>query len=496
MNPGIGSIWLGFRQTAGESDSARCRGSVRRVSETLTVGELCEVVSAAIDGAFDGEVWVRGAISSLSRSQNGHVYFDLIDSAEVGSSTEHLIPVVLFASSRQRVNAILRRSGNIRMHDGVEIRIRGQVAYYPPQGRVQLVMSLIDPSFTVGQMAMARQALLEKLAAEELLGANGRRVMPAAPLRVGLVTSDGSAAHADFVHELEASRYRFEVRLFDARVQGIDAVPSLVDAIERADRTDLDVVVVVRGGGARTDLAAFDSERVARAIAGCRRAVIVGVGHEVDRSVADDVAHTSTKTPTAAAALLADAVARFEGDVERAAVRLVTLTRDRLDRAGARLASAGGRLELAATAATDRHAAALNVVARRTHRAAGEALDRSAVRIDRAEELMRHRTERAVDRAAAVLDRAEVTLRALDPARALARGWSITHTAAGDLVRGPADAPPGSTIVTTTVAGPIASTVDPPGEPDGVDAPDPPDGVDAPDAPGSGAEARPPDDGE
>ena len=434
--------------------------TVSRLSETLTVGELCDVVAAAVDEAFPSEIWVRGAISGLSRSQNGHVYFDLIDPAEVGSATEHVVPVALFSSSRHRVNAILRRSGNIRMHDGVEIRIRGQVAYYPPQGRVQLVMSLIDPAFTVGQMAMARQALLDKLAAEDLLAANGRRTLPVAPLRVGLVTSEGSAAHADFAHELAASSYGFAVQIFDARVQGIDAVPSLVDSIERAGRADVDVVVVVRGGGARTDLAAFDSERVARAIARCERAVLVGVGHEVDRSVADEVAHTSAKTPTAAAALLVDTVARFDADVEQAAARLSTLADARLETATSRLATNGRRLELAATAATDRHGARLATTGDRIRQLTIQAVDRAAVSLEHAESTIGHLGDRAVERASAALDRADATLRALDPARVLARGWSITHTADGSLVRQPGDAPVGSRIVTTTAAGTIESTVD------------------------------------
>jgi exodeoxyribonuclease VII large subunit len=430
------------------------------VSETLTVSELCAAVGASVDEAFGTEIWVRGAISGLSRPQNGHVYFDLIDPTDVGSATKHVVPVALFSSSRHRVNAILRRSGNIRMHDGVEIRIRGQVTYYPPQGRVQLVMSLIDPAFTIGQMALAKQTLLDKLAADGLLAANRRVPMPVAPLRVGLVTSDGSAAHADFAHELAASGYAFRVTLFDARVQGIDAVPSLVDAIERAGTADdLDVIVVVRGGGAKTDLAAFDSEAVARAIAGNERAVVVGVGHEVDRSVADEVAHTSAKTPTAAAASLVDAVAAIDARFERVAARLTALASHRLDAAQVRLAVAGGRLELAATAAADRHHATLTAAARQLRHLTTGALDRGATSIDQAEATIRHLTERAVDRSTAVLDQADVTLRALDPARVLARGWSITHTADGSLVRQPGDAPPGSTMVTTTAGGRLESTV-------------------------------------
>lgn len=409
------------------------------VSETLTVGELCRSVKVAVAETFPDEIWVKGAISDLTRSQNGHVYFNLIDpSDDVGTATENVVPVALFSSSRHRVNAILRRTGKVRMHDGVEIRIRGEVAYYPPQGRIQLVMSLIDPAYTVGQMTMARQILLDRLAAEGLLDANGRIALPSAPLRVGLVTSDGSAAHADFIHELAVSGYRFDVVLIDSRVQGLDAVPSLVDGIERAARSEVDVIVVVRGGGAKTDLVAFDHERVARAIAACDRPVIVGVGHEVDRSVADEVAHTSAKTPTAAAGVLVAAVEAFDADVEHASARLLTLATNRLGFATADLADAGRRLVVAATTATSTHDAALIARASR----------------------IRHLADRSLERADTSVERHADRLDALDPARVLARGWSITHTEGGSLVRSPADARAGSKIVTTTAGGRIASTVD------------------------------------
>jgi exodeoxyribonuclease VII large subunit len=408
------------------------------VAETLTVRELCAAVGAAIDATFEAEVWVKGAISGLSRSPNGHVYFDLVEpSDDVAPSTSVVLPVALFATSRQRVNAILRKSGSVRMHDGLEIRIRGQVTYYPPQGRVQLVMSLIDPAYTMGRLALARQALLERLRTEGLLGANAAVEFPALPLRVGLITSHESAAHADFVHELEISGYAFEVDLFDARVQGLDAVGTLVDAIRAASAAGVDVVVVVRGGGARTDLAAFDHEHVARAIATCPRPVIVGVGHEIDRSVADEVAAVSAKTPTAAAAVLVDAVRRFDSEVATAADRLVALAERQLDAATIDLVAAGNHLTATASRALERHAAHLDTVV--TH------LD--------------HRRERAVERAETSLDQAQVRLRALDPAAALARGWSITHTGDGELVRGAADVEPGVTLVTTTASGRLVSTV-------------------------------------
>ena len=418
------------------------------MTDTFTVRELCTALSAAVASAFPDEVWVQGSISSLTRAANGHVYFDLVDPAdEVGLAAPGVLPVTLFASDRQRVNAILRKAGNIRMSDGVEIRIRGRVAYYPPQGRVQLRMSLIDPAYTVGQMAAARQALLDALAAEGLLNAQRGLELPVPPLRIALLTSAGSAAHADFAHELDQSGYPFEITVYDCRVQGVDAVASIVEALTLAAtapaddglsrRPPPDVVVLVRGGGARTDLAAFDHERVARAIAQCPLPVLVGVGHEIDRSVADEVAHLSAKTPTATAALLVEAVRVFHRQVEQAAARLAGLAGARLDAAAGRLSGAGGRLVAAANGLVTSHHTYL----------------------DRHRTQLRYLAERCCERAATELDRADLHLRAHDPAATLARGWSITHTAGGALVRDAAAVAPGTVLVTTVAAGTVTSTV-------------------------------------
>jgi len=424
---------------------------------TFTVSELCGRVGDALGQVFPDQVWVQGAISGLSRSNNGHVYFDLVDpEAKAGQSAGAVIPVALFASSRQLVNKILRRSGGVRMHDGIEIRIRGQVTYYPPQGRVQLVMSLIDPQFTLGQMAAARQELLDRLSVEGVLDLNHHRRFPALPLRVGLVTSDQSAAYHDFVDHLTSSNYPFDITLVDTRVQGLDAVPGLAGAIGLANRTenlsdfDVDVLVVIRGGGARTDLAVFDHEDVARAIATCRLPVIVGVGHETDRSVADEVAHTAVKTPTAAAQVLIEAVADFDYRLHEAAERIQTLTHLHLNRANERLVNCGNHLE-----STTRRS-----IERQTSR-----LDQLTYRLGRA-------PTHILDRAASELDIATLKLDANDPIRALRRGWSISYvlgdesTGAPDptkspatLLRSPEQVTVGDMIRTVTAEGSVISAV-------------------------------------
>jgi exodeoxyribonuclease VII large subunit len=405
---------------------------------TLTVARLCAQVEDRISEAFPDEVWVKGAISGLTRSANGHVYFDLIDPTdEVGATTGAVLPVALFASTKNLVNKILRKAGGMRMHDGIEIRIRGRVAYYPPQGRVQMVMSLIDPQFTLGQMIEARDALLERLATRGLLDRNGEVPFPILPLRVALITSGASAAFADFVNEIELSGHPFRITLIDSRVQGLEAVPSLAAALDAADQLDVDVVALIRGGGAKTDLVAFDNEQVAVAIAGCRHPVVVGVGHEIDRSVADEVANTAAKTPTAAAAVLVAAVSDCVDRTDAAASRLHALTALHLGGAQERLLACGARLTGAAGRVVDQQRTELDHTVRRLTREPGLVVERR-----------RHE-----------LTTISARLSALDPSLALKRGWTITYTDSGELVRSIDQVTAGTRLRTTTMDGTINSDV-------------------------------------
>ena len=227
-----------------------------------------------------------------------------------------MIPVTLLASDRPTVNAVMKAAGAGRMDDGMEIRIAGKLAWWAPRGRIQLRMATIDPTYTLGRLGEDRDRLLAALRSERLLDRNRSVPMPVLPLRIGLVTSLGSAAHADFRHELERSGIGFRILEADARTQGLDAGRSIAVAIARLAAHGADVVAVVRGGGSRTDLAPFDGEVIARAIALAAVPVVTGIGHEVDRSIADEVAHQSFKTPTACAAglvlLAASAIERSE----------------------------------------------------------------------------------------------------------------------------------------------------------------------------------------
>jgi exodeoxyribonuclease VII large subunit len=326
-------------------------------------------------------------------------------------------------------------------------------------------MSDLDPRFTLGDLAQQRDQVLRRLAADGSLDANGRRSLSPVPLRVGVVSSAGTAAWHDFHDELTRSGFGFHLVLADTRVQGPEAGRRVTRAIQalsvHAVQRGLDVIVVIRGGGARNELATFDAEPIARAIAAAPVPVLTGLGHEIDRSVADEVAHTSLKTPTACAAHLVTRVADYLTALEQRHATVLTTAAARLDSANRAL---GERVHR---------------IARRTHAAVERADERLGTRIHRLEAAGRRpvldaerrlqfvagRLATRVPQLLAAEDRHLAALaarvRSLDPVNVLARGWSITRGPDGRAVRAPGDVEPGDVLTTDVAGGTLHSRVEP-----------------------------------
>jgi exodeoxyribonuclease VII large subunit len=262
------------------------------------------------------------------------------------------------------------------------------------------------------------------------------------------------------VQELTASGIGFDVQVIDARVQGNGADLSMVRALSLVKARRCDVVLLVRGGGSRTDLVAFDSERLARAVAALPVPVLAGVGHEIDTSVVDEVAHASFKTPTATAAAVVERVRLALGRAEGAWSRVASAARGDLTTAGSRLDDRSRRVAHAATGGLRRADEALDRAATRISPARIEATLTAAERgLDAHAARLRRAGRRTADARLARLDLLAAQVGAADPARLLARGWSLTRTADGRLVRSPDDAPPGTEVVTTLAAGRLRSQV-------------------------------------
>jgi exodeoxyribonuclease VII large subunit len=257
-----------------------------------TVTELTRLVKGTLVEGF-GHVLVRGEVSNFKGAHaSGHVFFQLKDAG---------------ASIDAKMWASVARRTRFRLEEGMEVIVEGSLDVYEKRGQYNLVVQRIEPS-GAGALALAFAQLKERLTAEGLMGEN--RIRPARPLpllarRIGVVTSRSGAALHDFLRVLHRRNPRVSVLLCHARVQGPGAAEEVVRALQRLGRTDVEVIVVTRGGGSAEDLWTFNEEVVARAIAAAPVPVVSAVGHEVDFTIADGVADLRAPTPSAAAELVA-----------------------------------------------------------------------------------------------------------------------------------------------------------------------------------------------
>jgi exodeoxyribonuclease VII large subunit len=430
---------------------------------TYSVGELADAINDALRRGFSDGVWVRGEITGWS-DRGQHAYFTLVDDAESSDRGGNgrgkaVLNVQFFANARMRLRPMLQKN-RLRLGDGMKVRVFGYLDYYAPNGRIGLKMTGIDPKYTLGDIAQSRDEVVRRLIADGLLDANKQRPLSAIPLRVGVVTSVGTAAWHDFHDELRRSAFGFALTVIDTRVQGEFAEEMVAAAVVTLSRrSDLDALVVIRGGGARNELAVFDAERIARAIASSPIPVLTGLGHEVDRSVADEVAHTMLKTPTACAGELIARAARYCADTEAAFASIVRESRHALTAATTDLSETAHRIARRTHAAVERADERLGMRVDALARTAPACLARADQRLVDAQRHLPIRSVAVLDRAAGRLDVIAARVGALDPAVQLARGWSITRRGDGTIVRSVDDLSIDDTITTALADGTVTSTV-------------------------------------
>lgn len=337
----------------------------------LSVSELYRLVDGAIVAAAPRPIWVRGEITGLRRTSRGALFFRLADE----TIDDRVVDVAARGRIAADVDRALEAAGVGRLRDGVAVRLRATLGVDARRSGLRLSLLQVDPAFTVGRLALDREMILRKMAADGSLAANGRLPTPLVPLRVGLVTSRGSAAHADLLDHLRRSGFRFRVLTAHAATQGEAATAQVCRALERLGDEGVDVIALVRGGGAKLDLAAFDTEEVGRAVAAAPVPVITGIGHEIDRSVADEAAALALKTPTAVGDWLTSRVGDFAGRVDLARRLIATEARSACAREAGSLRHAAA-LVGTSRAALEHQYAAIDEIRRGVSRAALDTLER------------------------------------------------------------------------------------------------------------------------
>lgn len=280
---------------------------------TYSLYELNNIIKSVISDAFAGTFWVIAEIAECKCNQRGHCYLELVE--KEADKTIAQIRATIWAYDYRKLSHKFQMATSESFKQGMKILLLAGIAFHEVYG-LSLNIRDIDPTYTMGEMARRKAEVIERLKQEGLMDLNKGFSLPLVPQRIAVISSPTAAGYGDFFDQLDRNLYgyTFDHVLFPALMQGQEAEESIISALTkiREQKHRFDVVVLVRGGGSAIDLNCFDSYAIAAHIARCPLPVITGIGHEKDASVADMVAHTRMKTPTAVAEFLISGIRSFE----------------------------------------------------------------------------------------------------------------------------------------------------------------------------------------
>jgi exodeoxyribonuclease VII large subunit len=391
--------------------------------KTFQLSEFTSFIRRVFALNLPEAVWITAELGQANTSR-GHCWLTLVQKAgDTDEIIAQLDGVVWSGQLRQLQQAYGLKLMNGLLQDGMSVRLKVTTSFHARYG-LRVVVEDVDPTHTIGELERKRQETLTQLAADGLLDKNASLPLPMATRRLAVISSNTAAGLADFREQLESNAYgyKFKVQLFPAAMQGAQTGPEILKRLRQISTWDaFDVVVIVRGGGGRTDLAAFDDEDLARAVANYHLPVVVGIGHETDESVLDRVAGKSLKTPTATAVYFIDQLVAAE-------YRALQLGRGIARLANQQLSFEKPRLERISLLSRQLSAGIL--------RMEKDKLGRLQTDLKKAE-------SRALDSAGNTLDSLARLLAALRPEATLARGYALVSQN-GKLVTKPEDVSSGT----------------------------------------------------
>ena len=400
------------------------------MTESYSLSELGKCIKMTLKTAFSEPVWVRAEISEMHENVSGHCYLDLIEKAD---DTDVLVAkqkATIWAFTYRMLKPYFESETGATLRAGMKVLLLCDVEFHEVYG-VSLNVRDIDPAFTVGEMAVRRAEIIRRLTDDGIVDMNKQQPLAPVPQRVAVISSATAAGYGDFCDQLRNNvfGYTFYTKLFPATMQGTQTEQSVVAALDKiCDFIDnFDVVVIIRGGGATSDLVAFDNYNLALHCAQFPLPIISGIGHQRDESVVDLVAHTRVKTPTAAAEFLVARINDFEKNIDEMAQNVAFSAREVVHDELLRLQQRIARLGVVQRVCV-RHDAALQHLTMRLRNAAKMAIS--------SEEKRMALVEKSIEYA--------------DPATLLQRGFTLT-TKHGKIVKSVCDVAPGD-IVTTHLA--------------------------------------------
>lgn len=403
----------------------------------ITLSELQRLVKETLHERFALPVWVSAEISEIKVNYSGHCYLELVEKGGDNGVPLAQSRAVIWRTAYARIAGYFEAGTGQRLAAGIRILAKVAVTYHELYG-FSLQITDIDPAYTLGDMERQRQQTIDQLRKEGVWDMNREIAMPMVVQRVAVVSSVNAAGYQDFCKEIGKSPYRFRLTLFDAFMQGAAAEESIVAALcAVADRMDeFDAVVVIRGGGSASDLNCFNAYRLCTHVAQFPLPVLTGIGHDKDTSVADMVAHTALKTPTAVAGWLVERMAGIEGRLDHAALQLHAMTGSAMHSSEVRLERLSGEIR----------------------QLGGELLTRQRLRTEHLAELLPQAVRDFLARQTTRLGNAAELVAGRSPERILRLGFAVVRTN-GKAVLSAANVRQGDTLEIEVADGRIESTV-------------------------------------
>ena len=398
--------------------------------------ELNRLVRESIECEMPDEYWVEAELSEC-RESRGHCYMELIQKDEQTATPVAKASAKCWANKWLAIRPYFERTTGQTLHAGMKVLLQVYPQFHEAYG-FSWIVNDIDPTYTIGDMARKRQEIIKKLKDEGVFDLQKELQLPLFCQHIAVISSQTAAGYGDFCNQLADNPYgfQFETQLFPAIMQGEGVEQSIIDALERIYNTDFDCVVIIRGGGATSDMSGFDTLALAENVANFPIPIITGIGHDRDESILDMVSHTRVKTPTAAAALLIDHLKVVLDTLIDSQNRITRYTQQRLTALKSQLATIQELIPRIFPVIKAQQEAKLNTIEQKLPLLASQRLTTE-----------HHRLELISEK-----------LKALDPTLLLARGYSITlHN--GKAVKDATTLHEGDEIETRLAKGSIRSMV-------------------------------------
>ncbi len=394
------------------------------------------MVRESIECEMPEEYWVEAELSEC-RETRGHCYMELIQKDELSATPVAKAPAKCWANKWLTIRPYFERITGQQLHAGMKVLLQVYPQFHEAYG-FSWIVNDIDPTYTIGDMARKRQEIIKKLKDEGVFDLQKELQLPMFCQRIAVISSQTAAGYGDFCNQLADNPYgfKFETQLFPATMQGEGVEQSIISALERIYDTDYDCVVIIRGGGATSDMSGFDTLALAENVANFPIPIITGIGHERDESILDMVSHTRVKTPTAAAAFLIEHLKEVLDVIDSSQDRIARYAQQKLTTLNSQLA----------------------IVSESIPRLFSLVKTRQESKLDIFEQRMRTSIDRRLTSESHKLELISEKLKALDPTLLLARGYSITmHN--GHAVRDASTLAPGTEIETRLAKGTIHSII-------------------------------------